>query len=116
MRPSTESWRGRVALMIGHCAGMIDLVAIPVWVGALIGRYGFSPQQAGGLATLFLLGAVASSLVFAPHFNRIDARLMAVGRRGLPGRLAVVRLCGDGALPCHCRRLRLMLHAWDYRP
>jgi predicted MFS family arabinose efflux permease len=78
MQASTESWRGRIALMVAHCAGMIDLVALPVWVGALIANYGFSPQQAGGLATLFLLGAVATSLVFAPRFNRIDARLMTI--------------------------------------
>ena len=77
MQASTESWRGRIALMVAHCAGMIDLVALPVWVGALIAQYGFSPQQAGGLATLFLIGAVVSSLVCAPRFNRIDARLMA---------------------------------------
>ena len=78
MQASTESWRGRIALMVAHCAGMIDLVALPVWVGALIAQYGFSPQQAGGLATLLLIGAVASSLFFAPCFNWIDARLMAV--------------------------------------
>ena len=78
MQATPESWRGRIALMVAHCAGMIDLVALPVWVGALIGRYGFSPPQAGGLATLFLMGAVCSSLIFAPRFNKVDARLMAV--------------------------------------
>ncbi|MDU6321064.1 MFS transporter, partial [Bradyrhizobium sp.] len=74
---TTETWRGRIALMVAHCAGMVDLVALPVWVGALIERYRFSPQQAGLLATLFLLGAVLSSLVFAPRFNRMNARLAA---------------------------------------
>ena len=72
-----ELGRGRIALMVAHCAGMVDLVALPVWVGALIAQYGFSPAQAGGLATLFLIGAVVSSLFFAPRFNRIDARLVA---------------------------------------
>ncbi|CCD94116.1 putative permease (MFS superfamily) [Bradyrhizobium sp. ORS 375] len=75
---TTESWRGRIALMAAHCAGMVDLVALPVWVGTLIERYRFSPQQAGLLATLFLVGAVLSSLVFAPRFNRLNARLAAV--------------------------------------
>ncbi len=79
MRTSTESWPGRVALMVAHCAGMVDLVALPVWVGALIAQYHFSPPQAGGLATLFLVGAVVSSLFFAPRFNRIDARTAAIG-------------------------------------
>ncbi|CCE10719.1 putative permease (MFS superfamily) [Bradyrhizobium sp. STM 3843] len=74
---TTETWRGRIALMVAHCAGMVDLVALPVWVGALIERYRFSPQQAGMLATLFLLGAVLSSLFFAPRFNRLNARLAA---------------------------------------
>ena len=77
MRTSTESWPGRVALMVAHCAGMVDLVALPVWVGALIAQYHFSPPQAGGLATLFLVGAVLSSLAFAPRFNRIDSRVAA---------------------------------------
>ena len=45
MQASTESWRGRIALMVAHCAGMVDLVALPVWVGALIAQYGFSPRR-----------------------------------------------------------------------
>ncbi|MDO5659325.1 MAG: MFS transporter, partial [Paracoccus sp. (in: a-proteobacteria)] len=68
-----------LALVVAHCAGMIDLVALPVWVGALIGRFGFTPQQAGGLVTLFLLGAVAASAVVAPRFNKIHPRLVAAG-------------------------------------
>jgi predicted MFS family arabinose efflux permease len=56
---------------------MVDLVALPVWVGALISFYGFDPQQAGGLVSLFLIGAVAASLYFAPRFNRLNRRLVA---------------------------------------
>jgi len=66
MKTSTESWPGRIALMVAHCAGMVDLVALPVWVGALIAQYQFTPPQAGGLATLFLVGAVLSSLFSRP--------------------------------------------------
>lgn len=77
MTTTTERWPGRLALMVAHCAGMVDLVALPVWVGTLISAYGFDPQQAGGLATLFLLGAVASSLFFAPRFNRMNGRFLA---------------------------------------
>jgi predicted MFS family arabinose efflux permease len=73
----TESWTGRIALMVAHCAGMVDLIALPVWVGTLISQYGLDPQQAGALATLFLAGAVTSSLFFAPRFNRIRGRLAA---------------------------------------
>ncbi|MEM5317744.1 MFS transporter [Paraburkholderia sp. JHI869] len=63
--------------MIAHCAGMVDLVALPVWVGTLIGAYHLDPQQAGLLATLFLAGAVASSVFFSPRLNRLGARTAA---------------------------------------
>ncbi len=65
------------ALVIAHCSGMLDLIALPVWVGALVERFGFSPQQAGGLATLFLLGAVAASAIAAHRFNRFNQRVVA---------------------------------------
>mgnify|MGYP006182615603 CR=1 FL=1 len=38
---TTDSKRGRFALMVGHCAGMVDLVALPVWVGTLVAHYRF---------------------------------------------------------------------------
>lgn len=74
---TTSSWHGRFALMVAHCAGMVDLVALPVWVGALMAHYRFDPQQAGGLATLFLVGAVLASSVLAPRFGRLPRRLVA---------------------------------------
>jgi len=67
------------ALVIAHCAGMLDLVALPVWVGALVERYGFAPREAGLLATLFLTGAVLASLVIAPNFIRLRHRPLAAG-------------------------------------
>jgi predicted MFS family arabinose efflux permease len=73
----TASVRGRIALMVAHCAGMVDLVALPVWVGTLIARYRFDPQQAGLLATLFLGGAVLASIVLAPRFQRLKGRWVA---------------------------------------
>lgn len=75
---TTESKRGIFALMVAHVAGMLDLVALPVWVGTLISQYRFAPQQAGGLATLFLLGASLASMVLAPRFDRINPKLAAV--------------------------------------
>lgn len=74
---SIESRRGRAALMAAHCAGMVDLVALPLWVGALIAHYRFDPQQAGALATLFLAGAVLASVLAAPRFLRLSGRLVA---------------------------------------
>jgi predicted MFS family arabinose efflux permease len=70
---------GSIALVIAHCAGMIDLVALPVWVGALAERFGFRPQEAGALVTFFLLGAVAASAVVAPRLNRLNQGLVATG-------------------------------------
>ncbi len=73
----TDSKTGRTALAVAHCAGMVDLVALPVWVGALIAHYRYDPQQAGALVTLFLVGAVLASVVFASRFHRLNGRLMA---------------------------------------
>jgi predicted MFS family arabinose efflux permease len=73
----TDSMRGRVSLTVAHCAGMLDVVALPVWVGTLIGQYGFDPQQAGLIVTLFLGGVVFASLVLAPRFHRLPGRQVA---------------------------------------
>ena len=75
LRAGTEAWPARLALMLAHCAGMLDLVALPVWVGTLVSAYHLDPQQAGGLATLFLVGAVFSSLAVAPRLHRLPGRL-----------------------------------------
>jgi predicted MFS family arabinose efflux permease len=77
MATSIDSRRGVIALMVAHCAGMVDLVALPIWVGALISHYRFDPQQAGGVATLFLLGVVCASLLLAPCFARLNGRAVA---------------------------------------
>jgi predicted MFS family arabinose efflux permease len=68
-----------VTLLLGHCAGMLDLVGLPVWVGAnLIGFYKFDPQKAGLLATVYLLCAVIASIVLAPRFGRMSAKTVTV--------------------------------------
>lgn len=74
--------RGIVAIMLAHCAGMVDLVALPVWVGTLVGMYGFAPQAAGGLPTLFLIGASIASIVVAPRLNRLNTRRVVVAGFG----------------------------------
>ena len=78
MKPNTLGWSGGLALAVAHCAGMVDLVALPVWIGALIAQYKFAPQQAGLLVTLFLVGVVVSCLLVAPRLGRLNARLVAV--------------------------------------
>lgn len=65
---------GRFVLMVSHCAGMVDMVALPVWVGALIATYRLNPRQAGALVTTFLIGAALASLLFARRFTRFDNR------------------------------------------
>ena len=53
------------ALVVAHVAGMIDLVALPVWVGTLMQHFQFDAQQAGALVTLYLLFAVACCALLA---------------------------------------------------
>lgn len=65
-------------LLVGHCAGMLDLVALPLWMGGLIGWAGLDPQQAGSLVTLFLAGQVISSIVCASRFAVLPLRPVAV--------------------------------------
>lgn len=95
---TTERWPGRLALMLAHCAGMVDLVALPLWVGALVAHYGFDAQQAGGLVTLFLLSAVATSLFFAPRLQRLAGRWAATAgfavAAGAFGLLSLVQAYG----------------------
>jgi len=72
MNRPVDGLMGRISLVLCHCAGMVDIVALPVWVGiVLIGQYGLDPQRAGALATFFLAAVVASSLFFSPRIARI---------------------------------------------
>jgi predicted MFS family arabinose efflux permease len=60
--------------MVAHCTGMVDMVALPVWVGVLVVYYGMDAQRAGLMVTLFLSGAVLASLLLAPRFARLRVR------------------------------------------
>jgi predicted MFS family arabinose efflux permease len=66
----------RVAMVVGHMAGMIDMAALPIWVGVLIAGYSLAPAQAGALPTLFLFGVVIASLVLSQLFHRLPGRWM----------------------------------------
>ncbi|AQT53733.1 MULTISPECIES: MFS transporter [Burkholderia cepacia complex] len=98
---------GTVALMIAHCAGMVDLVALPVWVGTLIGAYRLDPQRAGLLATLFLAGAVLSSIFFSPRLNRLPARVMSTVGFGI----AAGAFLGITSVPVDRYLMMAALHA-----
>ncbi|CAG9201767.1 MFS transporter [Paraburkholderia tropica] len=65
------------ALVAAHVAGMIDLVALPVWVNTLIERFHFDAQRAGALATAYLACAVVCSVCIAPLIARLPGRLAA---------------------------------------
>lgn len=65
-------------LMSAHCAGMIDLVALPIWIGVLVSFYHFDFQNAGLLVTLFLLGVTLASCIFSPKFNRLKVRKFVI--------------------------------------
>jgi predicted MFS family arabinose efflux permease len=69
-----DSRAGRSVLTLAHVAGMIDMVALPLWIGTLMQHYHYGPPQAGITVTVFLAAAVAASAFFAPRFNRLPGR------------------------------------------
>jgi predicted MFS family arabinose efflux permease len=69
-----DTRRGQAVLIACHVAGMIDMVALPIWVGTLVQRYGFNAQQAGGLVTLFLGAVVVASVLLGPRFDHLPRR------------------------------------------
>ena len=74
---------GYFALGAGHVAGMIDMVALPLWVGALIANYGFGPAHAGGAVTMFLFSVVLASALVEPQFARLPHKVCVAGGFGL---------------------------------
>jgi predicted MFS family arabinose efflux permease len=97
---STEGFVGRGALLVGHAAGMLDLVSMPLWVGVLIQFRHMSPAQAGLLVTAYMTGVFLTSVTLAPRFNRLPAQLIAVGGFiiGALAFLAIVKLDGFAVL------------------
>lgn len=93
--------RGSAAvLLLCHVAGMADMVAMPLWIGALMQTYGLSAQHSGLAVTVFLLmAAVASSLLS----KRFDIRALAQGLPQIvknPEDLAARSDCLYGAWLC----------------
>ena len=74
---TTSSIAGKTVLTLGHVAGMIDMVALPVWIGVLVHAYGYDARQAGITVTLFLAGVLAASVFVSPRFNRLPRRRLA---------------------------------------
>jgi MFS family permease len=68
-----------IVLALANVAGLIDLVALPLWIGTLVQHGGLDYEHAGITVTLFLLGVVAASLWCAPRFERLPRRACAIG-------------------------------------
>ncbi|MCP1118680.1 MFS transporter [Robbsia andropogonis] len=68
-----------LALVVAHVAGMIDLVALPVWIETLIRHFHYDAQRAGGLATTYLACAVLSCVFLTPTLTRLPGRFSAAG-------------------------------------
>src|SRR5438067_6573607 len=100
MHTTAETGRGRATLLLCHFAGMVDLVALPVWVGTLAQHYGFDLEHAGMIVTAFLLGAVGASLVVAPAYTRLPRAACAIGGYAVAALafLAAARVSTFGAL------------------
>lgn len=111
---AVDTRRGRSVLTLAHVAGMIDMVALPLWIGTLIQHYGYSAPQAGITVTLFLASVAAASLWLAPRFRRLPrwadasfgfalamqafaiAALQPVRAEGLPAMMALHAVAGIG--------------------
>ncbi len=77
MKFGTDSTIGRVVLALGHLAGMLDLVILPLWVGGMMGTYKFDPQIAGGIVTMYLIGTLVSNAVLSRQFGKLPERAIA---------------------------------------
>ncbi|MBB4128151.1 putative MFS family arabinose efflux permease [Xanthomonas translucens] len=103
------SARGQATLSVCHMAGMIDLAALPLWVGTLMRFYGLAAPRAGLIVTTFLISVVASSVVVAPLFSRVRHRPLAcLGFAVAAGAFAVASSLPAGADSANAL---LLLHA-----
>jgi predicted MFS family arabinose efflux permease len=71
-----NNFSGAFVLCVNHLAGFVDLVILPIWVGVLVQYYKNSPQQAGAIVSLFLVGQVIASLILSTRFDRINKRYL----------------------------------------
>lgn len=69
-----ESSATRLILVLCNVAGMVDVVALPIWVGSLMQSRSLDAQEAGLLVTIYILAVFISSLMFAPRLGRMDSR------------------------------------------
>lgn len=71
--PQRPADRQSPLLAVAHVAGMIDMVALPLWVGTLMQYYGYSAPQAGLTVTAFLVSVAVCSIWLAPRFRGLPS-------------------------------------------
>lgn len=99
-----NSRKGVFALTASHCAGMVDTIALPIWISVLITVYLFDPQKSGMIVTLFLLGATFASMFFASKFNSFQPKkLVSLG-------FFIAGLCFFACIPTHQLVYLAILH------
>ncbi len=65
------------ALMLGHVAGMLDLIILPLWVSGLMTGFGFGAASVGSLVTLYLAGTLCANALLARRFDSLPPRVVA---------------------------------------
>lgn len=74
MTNTTVTRGSMAALVLAHVAGMVDMVALPLWVGTLMQTYDFQAQGAGLVVTLFLLAVALTAMLLSSVFARLPRR------------------------------------------
>ncbi len=104
MKTTTESFMGRAVLLISHVGGMVDLVALPLWISGLIASAHFMPQKAGALVSLYIFGVMLSNVALGPIFMRLNGRFVATAG------FAVSALCFLALIHAHGFAMFALLH------
>jgi predicted MFS family arabinose efflux permease len=105
-----NSLGGNISLSIAHMAGMIDLAALPLWIGTLMDHYNLPPERAGVTVTMFLGAVVVASSFLAPRYHRLHHRLITVGGFSL-ATIAFLIIAQLPTAGLHTADLLLLLHA-----
>lgn len=100
---------GKAVVTLAHVAGMVDMVALPLWVGTLMQHHGYGAREAGLTVTAFLIAVAAASLWLAPRFHRLPRWVNAslgFAVAGIAFALAALQPAAPASLPA-----MLPLHA-----
>ena len=62
---------------------MLDLVILPLWIGGMIETYKLTPQGAGGMVTLFLIGVLITNSFFSRRYGTLPNKAVVATGYGL---------------------------------